>query len=879
VQLRYQWHSLNPVVREISLARLKEDLGEFKTAHSLAAEHHLRHFRAKNVVLDHPSLTSSYAELRYHLFHAGRMKELRDVALRLCDHFKATWSSTSPVPQDRAELDERIGVLTALLQDGGPKSLEYYLARCLQTRGTIVDLQEALVHVTRATEGRAAAAVWLLRAGLHKDLGDREGAIQAILDAVRIVDPGDAIGTLYGFGGRLLAEQGNVDDAVKLLRSGILKVPPSKNLFSLYQSAAELLGQAGKTDEAVILLKEGIKVIPADQNIFFLYKTAAELLGKVGNIDGAAEYLRAGILSATRSGGLVFHLYQKGAEFLVRHGRRQAAIDLLRECIREVPGTRNSLSVFKAAAALLADQGQFDEALELLEKGRWGLASGLRQVDLFYRTKVGILTRAGRIKDAQECIENGLNELRPGESAFLHQLAETLKARTGEVDGEIDTVRNGDLSVTRATCTKVQDALNAQGLAAGETPAPLRDSTSHRPQQEKNFLVFATEWESSHGGLSTFNRLLCRALVSQGHKVVCVVPGASETERQNAASAEIELVVAAPVHGSDELSGLLRPLALPTGFTPHVIVGHGRITGGAARAQHTDHFPSAKRVHFVHMAPGEIEWFKTSANRAATSSGREQIESELAADADLVAAVGPRLWREFSDLMLGVGSKTTVVEFVPAPVVLENGNPPQLNHCLVLGRMDDYELKGLDIAAKALGHVLQAGQFVGESPQLILRGAAHGTADGLRERLMSECVGADLFIRVREYDSNEDSIDTDLRRAVLLLMPSRSEGFGLVALEAISRGVPVLVSDKSGFGEIVRRFAPEGIQRNAVVATPQDADEAAKNWASAIGMQLLDKVASFARARELGSVLANSFTWDAEIAKLIRELGLDREVD
>jgi tetratricopeptide (TPR) repeat protein len=295
VQLRYQWHSMNPVVREISLARLRENVGEFKAAHSIAADHHLRHFRARNLALDNNSLTGSFAELRYHLFHAGRTSELREVALRLGSHFKEHWNSTSPVPQDRAELDERIGVLAALLQNEGPKSLEYYLARCLQTRGSASDLQEALVHVTRATIGKAPAAVWFLRASLHKDLGDRDAAVQAVLDAVQIVDPGDAIGTLYGLGGQVLAEQGRIDDALILMREGILKVPPSKNLFTLYQSAAELLGQAGKTDDAVALLKEGIKIIPADKNLFSLYQSAAEFLGQAGKTDDAVALLKEGI--------------------------------------------------------------------------------------------------------------------------------------------------------------------------------------------------------------------------------------------------------------------------------------------------------------------------------------------------------------------------------------------------------------------------------------------------------------------------------------------------------------------------------------------------------------------------------------------------------
>ena len=38
-----------------------------------------------------------------------------------------------------------------------------------------------------------------------------------------------------------------------------------------------------------------------------------------------------------------------------------------------------------------------------------------------------------------------------------------------------------------------------------------------------------------------------------------------------------------------------------------------------------------------------------------------------------------------------------------------------------------------------------------------------------------------------------------------MLMPSRTEGFGLAGLEALSAGLPVLVSKNSGFGEALGR--------------------------------------------------------------------------
>ena len=40
-----------------------------------------------------------------------------------------------------------------------------------------------------------------------------------------------------------------------------------------------------------------------------------------------------------------------------------------------------------------------------------------------------------------------------------------------------------------------------------------------------------------------------------------------------------------------------------------------------------------------------------------------------------------------------------------------------------------------------------------------------------------------------------------LNEVDLAIMPSRSEGFGLVALEALSAGLPILVGSKSVFAE------------------------------------------------------------------------------
>src|SRR4051812_26337516 len=96
-------------------------------------------------------------------------------------------------------------------------------------------------------------------------------------------------------------------------------------------------------------------------------------------------------------------------------------------------------------------------------------------------------------------------------------------------------------------------------------------------------LSLATEWESRHGGISSFNRDLCRALSSLGHTVICVVPTASLGETVAAREVGVTLVVAAEDLGLSEEMRLGAIRELPGGAIPDVIVGHGRVTGPAAK--------------------------------------------------------------------------------------------------------------------------------------------------------------------------------------------------------------------------------------------------------------------------------------------------------
>ena len=96
-------------------------------------------------------------------------------------------------------------------------------------------------------------------------------------------------------------------------------------------------------------------------------------------------------------------------------------------------------------------------------------------------------------------------------------------------------------------------------------------------------------------------------------------------------------------------------------------------------------------------------------------------------------------------------------------------------------------------------------------------------------------------------------------------MPSRSEGFGLAALEALSAGLPVLVSGNSGIGDALKKL-PFGF---SCVVNSEDPSE----WAKAIRV-IRDKKRKL-RLREAVKVregYAEEYRWEVECGRLVKRM-------
>lgn len=777
IEQRAGRYSLNPIVREISLFRLRDHARASVTAHRAAAGHYTRHFEAKQIV-NAGRLGGAFIEARYHLVQSGDREALTAIARRFGDHLQAMYGWGSPSAASATQRDEVIAVLSAFLQDGGPKSMDYYLARLLFERRKEGDIQRALEHVRRSTGNESPASAWVLRLRLEAESAGVKSMLKAAREGFSAVAPEENLFSVYQMASDLLVAEGQPTNAMELLEEGIKRIPPEKGLFSLYLAEAELLAQTGQEDDAILLLRQGLTVIPEED---------------------------------------VAPLYNRVAQMMKDRNGEAGALELLREGIRRVPPDKHLSLIYLTLAEMLVESGQRSDAIAVLEEGL-----------------LKISTDHGRNR-----IQAKLLEIRAVEKAEL-------------------TTRQ---SVTSTDIAQLHEVISENAVL------PRSESTSIK--RKVHIVAVGTEWESRHGGLSTFNRDLCIELATAGHSVVCVVPTASIAESADASSHHVQLVSPSGSAGLTDTERLLLDIDLPQGFKPDLVIGHDRKTGPQAKVL-SKRLAGSKLVLFIHTRPEDIEWHKDSIgpdDAATTAEARRLLQQDLACGADLVVGVGPSLALGVATLVHLADPRPLTHRFDPGvrPVSRRRSDLLPEFQCLLLGRAEDLTLKGLDIAARSIGAVSKRNK-IPMAPRLIVRGAPVGKGASLRETLVAYG-GGKLNVEVRDYSPSVERLQDDILRASLVLMPSRSEGFGLVALEAIAASTPILVSDQSGFA----MFLSERLGNDAksfIVETQENLVAAAEEWERSIESALIDREGTFNRAKKLHTRMAEILTWTDAIRGL-----------
>lgn len=432
------------------------------------------------------------------------------------------------------------------------------------------------------------------------------------------------------------------------------------------------------------------------------------------------------------------------------------------------------------------------------------------------------------------------------------------------------------------------------------------------------------------GGLAVFNQELSKAFRDAGHSVKLLTLDITASKLARSINpdagehgAEVIAVNVEPLSFQDpsvtdsERESLYRiinsketllgakehylPRITKGDWQPDIIVGHSRFSGPAALILRNEFFHEARVQYFLHSYP--VEGTVLVGHGAYNERiDLEKAETKLRAEADsirsmkqtdVIVAVGPFLRAGALKLLERAGNpKVRVHEciggaarehMVDKLVPPDTGCPFQL---LFNGRanapikgfedilLSAQQLRDRDTCPPIAIDVRYWGTktYYDDKPAVDVGDVQEFVDDILRkEGRIGKAV-----VNVRKGTSKIMDL---VRQSHGVLMPSYIEHFGLVPMEALSAGVPVLANEVSGAAMFLRRFE-EGRQcivedfhqrvdpRHpdaflSPVDVPRDAfDQRPGRWADAIEALVENLPARFESARALGERLQETYTWE-----------------
>ena len=395
---------------------------------------------------------------------------------------------------------------------------------------------------------------------------------------------------------------------------------------------------------------------------------------------------------------------------------------------------------------------------------------------------------------------------------------------------------------------------------------PCTASSSQECQENSNKLkvtLLSSGWRSTKGGLSTINRELAIQLAKLSSLEVSVyLPQCSEEDKRVAARYNVHLIEAQKLAGYDNPVDWLS--SLPEDHAVDCVIGHGAVLGRQVQFIKRTH-PHCKWIQVVHTAPEELGMFKEYEEHISRGENKHQAEVDLCKLADQVVAIGPKLAEVFSGYLRPYGKDQDVLNFTPG-IFSEFADVNQATeerkafNVLVFGRGDneDFQVKGYDIAAQAIAELKDM------TYKLVFVGATRGEEEKVAKKLVEQGICLSQ-LKVRRFNESREKLANLFCEVDLAVMPSRTEGFGLAALEALSAGLPVLVSGNSGLAEALKKV-PYG---SSCVVESKDP----KDWANAIrGVRHKDREMRLGEFDVLRGAYAKKYSWKEQCDKLVERM-------
>ena len=371
--------------------------------------------------------------------------------------------------------------------------------------------------------------------------------------------------------------------------------------------------------------------------------------------------------------------------------------------------------------------------------------------------------------------------------------------------------------------------------------------------------MLSREWRSStDGDLSTINRELAIQLAKHSNVEVSVfLLQCDEEDRKNAASHHVQLVKAKKVIGCNPVDWLRN---VPDGHVMDCVVGHGVSLGKQVQFIRKHHH--CKWIQVVHSAPEELGMYKSIPQ----GGQLQKAEVELCKMADQIIAIGPKLADAYKHYLRGSKKDQNIFDLTPS-IFSEFLNVEQATEegstfsVLLVGSGDsceDFILKGFDLAAQAVAELKD------KSYKLKFVGAPRGKEDEIADKLLQH--GIDRYqLIVHSFSDSREILANLFCEVDLAIMPSKTEGFGVSALEALSASLPVLVTGNSGLGEALKEV-PLGSQCVVDSEDPED-------WAKKIKeVRQKKREVRLSESRLLRENYQEKYSWEKPIRCLVERM-------
>ena len=347
-------------------------------------------------------------------------------------------------------------------------------------------------------------------------------------------------------------------------------------------------------------------------------------------------------------------------------------------------------------------------------------------------------------------------------------------------------------------------------------------------------------------------------------RVTGFVPKHTPKQKDHARKLNIELVDAKDMTGYSAVELLAYP---PDSLDIDILVIHSYGRDLGRQAQIIKDTKKCQWVNVVHTVSEDLEKFldKKSADPAANDQITEhELQTILCEKSDLVIAIGPKVTEAYRSALLFSGKDESVITLNPGifeEFLVERRKikgSGKIFRVLLSASSKYFLVKGCDIATKAI-NLLQDSSY-----RLIFVRQPKDNEDELKKKFLG------LEINQHQLTFKESSRSIDFWKRLLcevdlVIKPSRTEGFGISGLRAISADLPVLVSGNCGLGMVLMKL-PSGAQHVINSDDPQAWADAIKN-VRAKAMQVRRE-----ESEQLRKDYMQQFNWKMQCDEIVKKM-------